>query len=152
MLTMFSLCAERSLVPGALDVVLKALMQCEKQNPTAVREAINDALLFFCQSTHDVTHNILRSLLQYKADINCRRVAQLHFVFQLILLVNNIGRNKTGDSALHIAVYNGCVECVATLIKHGASVTHTNAKGETPMHRLKYCFFGKKRLCADDSK
>jgi ankyrin repeat protein len=54
-------------------------------------------------------------------------------------------KNNEGDTALHIAILYGYLECVKLLVKYGANIHTINAQGETPLHlseeNVKICKF-----------
>lgn len=43
-------------------------------------------------------------------------------------------KNAVGDTALHMAVKNGKLDAISTLLKNEADVNSTNNQGETPLY------------------
>lgn len=44
------------------------------------------------------------------------------------------GRDKTGNSALHVAIYNGYYEMAEKILRKGGNPNVQNKKGNTPLH------------------
>ena len=63
---------------------------------------------------HNTTTDLIRLLLQKRADVN--------------------KRDRFGNTPVHLAAYMNSIEAIAMLIKHGASVNITNDVGEKPVN------------------
>jgi cytochrome c len=50
----------------------------------------------------------------------------------------NPNSNRGGESALHVAVRSGCLDCVKALVEAGADVNAKTKDGKTPLHLAKF--------------
>jgi ankyrin repeat protein len=96
-----------------------------------VNEAANDGMTPFIQAVFGFTSGkvpieMCELLRDHGANINAELT----------------GRNASGWTALHYAVFNGDTELVEYLIKHGANINKATAEGSTPLFLAKMEDYG----------
>ena len=90
-----------------------------------------------CQLLTDVAAVIARSALNHEGNtallIACHAGHVECATALLASATHSIG-NKVGSTPLLVAAYGGHVACVEALLRSGASATHSDSKGRTPLH------------------